>query len=75
MANKVNNTKVVTGVNTWFSYFNGWEPVSINGSRPKYSVSVLIQKSDKETITKIEKVIDAAVEQGVAKFGGKKSNK
>ena len=75
MANKVNNTKVVTGVNTRFSYFNGWEPVSINGSNPKYSVSVLIPKDDKETITKIEKAIDAAIEQGIAKFGGKKPNK
>ena len=75
MANKVSNTKVVTGVNTRFSYFNGWEPVSINGSNPKYSVSVLIPKEDKETITKIEKAIDAAIEQGIAKFGGKKPNK
>jgi hypothetical protein len=74
MANKVNNTKVVTGVNTRFSYFNGWELVSINGSKPKYSVSVLIPKSDKETITKIEKAIDAAIEQGIAKLCGKKPN-
>lgn len=72
MANKV---KVVTGVNTRFSYFNGWESVSINGSNPKYSVSVLIPKSDKETITKIEKVIDVAIEQGIVKFGDKKPNK
>ena len=24
-------TKVITGVDTRLSYFNGWEPVSING--------------------------------------------
>ena len=29
----IKDTKVVTGINTRFSYFNGWEPVSINGSK------------------------------------------
>ncbi|HEM2695146.1 DUF2815 family protein [Streptococcus pluranimalium] len=72
---KFNNTKVITGVNTRLSYFNGWEPVSINGGTEKYSVSVLIPKDDKETLSKIEKAIDAAIEEGIAKFGGKKPNK
>ncbi|RSJ24169.1 hypothetical protein D8827_00090 [Streptococcus intermedius] len=35
------------------SYANVWEPQSINGSEPKYSVSVIIPKSDKVTIQKI----------------------
>lgn len=48
--NNKNRTKVITGVNTRLSYFHGWEPVSINGGAEKYSVSVLIPKSDKETI-------------------------
>ena len=69
------NTKVVTGTNTRLSYFHGWEPVSINGGAEKYSVSVLIPKDDKETIAAINKAIDAAIEEGVAKFGGKKPNK
>lgn len=76
MANQNNSkTKVVTGVNTRFSYFHGWEPVSINGGTEKYSVSVLIPKSDKETIKAIEAAVDAAIEDGIAKFGGKKPNK
>jgi len=50
MAN-INKTKVVTGINTRLSYFHGWEPVSINGGDPKYSVSVLIPKTDKETVS------------------------
>ena len=76
MANQNNSkTKVVTGMNTRFSYFHAWEPISINGGTPKYSVSVLIPKSDKETLHAIEAAIDAAIEEGIAKFGGKKPNK
>ena len=70
-----NKTKVVTGINTRFSYFNGWEPVSINGSKPKYSISVLIPKTDTTTINKINEAIDIAIEEGIARFGGKKPNK
>lgn len=74
MAN-VNRTKVITGKDTRLSYFNGWEPKSINGGPEKYSVSLLIPKDDKETINAIEKAIDAAIEEGIGKFGGKKPNK
>lgn len=35
MANKTNNTKVVTGV-VRLSYEHVWEPVSVNGGKPKY---------------------------------------
>ncbi|CDM67767.1 MULTISPECIES: DUF2815 family protein [Bacillota] len=73
--NNKNRTKVITGVNTRLSYFHGWEPVSINGGAEKYSVSVLIPKSDKETINAINAAVDAAIEEGIAKFGGKKPNK
>jgi hypothetical protein len=76
MANQKNSkTKVITGVNTRLSYFHGWEPVSINGGKERYSVSVLIPKSDKETLKAIEAAVDAAIEEGIAKFGGKKPNK
>ena len=75
MANMNNRTKVITGVNTRLSYFHGWEPVSINGGAEKYSVSVLIPKEDKETVTAINAAIDAAIEEGVSRFGGKKPNK
>ena len=40
-------TKVVTGINTRLSYANVWEPKSINGGKEKYSVSLIIPKSDK----------------------------
>ena len=75
MANNSNKTKVITGINTRLSYFHGWEPVSINGGAEKYSVSVLIPKSDRETVAAINAAIDAAIEEGIAKFGGKKPNR
>lgn len=74
MAN-INKTKVITGTNTRLSYFHGWEAVSINGGAEKFSTAVLIQKSDKKMIDAIEKAIDAAIEEGIAKFSGKKPNK
>lgn len=67
---KLNDTKVVTG-KVRFSYLHVFEPQSINGSEPKYSVSLIISKDDKETIAAIEKAIDNAKTAGITKFGGK----
>ena len=64
------NTKVVTGI-VRLSYEHVWEPASINGSNPKYSVSLIIPKSDTKTISAINAAVDAAIKEGVAKFGGK----
>ena len=70
----MNKTKVVTGT-VRLSYANVWEPKSINGGTEKYSVSLIIPKSDKKTINAIHAAVDAAIEEGIAKFGGKKPNK
>lgn len=67
-------TKVVTGV-VRLSYANVWEPKSINGGEEKYSVSLIIPKSDKKTIDAINAAVDAAIKEGVGKFGGKIPNK
>jgi hypothetical protein len=67
-------TKVVTGI-VRLSYANVWEPASINGSKPKYSVSLIIPKGDSKTIADINAAIDAAIQEGAAKFGGKIPNK
>lgn len=69
-----NPTKVITGV-VRLSYANVWEPKSINGGKEKYSVSVIIPKSDTKTLEAIEKAVDAAIEEGRGKFGGKIPNK
>ena len=70
MANFSNPMKVITGPNTRWSYANVWEPKSINGGAPKYSVSLIIPKSDKVTVEKIMKAIQAAYEEGQGKLKG-----
>ena len=79
-ANRVNPnpgktpTKVITGI-VRLSYANVWEPKSIKGDTPKYSVSLLIPKSDTKTLAAINAAVDAAIEEGKGKFGGKIPNK
>ncbi|WP_455020721.1 DUF2815 family protein [Lancefieldella rimae] len=65
-----NPMKVITGANTRWSYENVWEPKSINGGTPKYSVSLIIPKSDTATISRINAAIEAAYTEGQAKIKG-----
>lgn len=65
-----NKTKVITGV-VRLSYANVWEPKSINGSDEKYSVSLIIPKSDKKTIQEIKDAVKNAKDEWKSKFGGK----
>ena len=66
----VNPMKVITGPETRWSYANVWEPKSINGGTPKYSVSLIIPKSDTRTVAKIKAAIEAAYKEGEAKLKG-----
>lgn len=50
-----NPMKVITGPDTRWSYANVWEPKSINGGAPKYSVSLIIPKSDTKTVAKVNR--------------------
>lgn len=70
--NKVNSNpmKVITGPNTRWSYANVWEAKSINGGAPKFSVSLIIPKSDAVTVAKIKAAIEAAYQEGAAKLKG-----
>ena len=70
MSTIANPMKVITGKNTRWSYANVWEPKSINGGSPKYSVSLIIPKSDKATVQKIKSAIEAAYKEGEAKLKG-----
>lgn len=70
MANFSNPMKVITGPNTRWSYANVWEAKSINGGTPKYSVSLIIPKSDTVTVEKIKKAIQAAYDEGQSKLKG-----
>lgn len=65
-----NPTKVITGPNTRFSYANIWEAKSINGGAPKFSVSLIIPKSDTRTVEKIKAAIEAAYKEGESKLKG-----
>ena len=70
MSKFINPTKVITGPNTRFSYANVWEAKSINGGAPKFSVSLIIPKSDTKTIEKIKAAIEAAYKEGESKLKG-----
>ena len=68
--NYINPTKVITGVNTRWSYANVWEAKSINGGKPKFSVSLIIPKDDTATVNKIKAAIQSAYEEGQSKLKG-----
>ena len=70
MSKNANPMKVVTSPDTRWSYANVWEPKSINGGTPKYSVSLIIPKSDTKTVAKIKAAIEAAYHDGEAKLRG-----
>ena len=70
MSKFMNPCKVITGPNTRWSYANVWEAKSINGGAPKFSVSLIIPKTDTVTIEKIRKAIQAASEEGQSKLKG-----
>ena len=71
MANITTNpTKVITGVNTRWSYANVWDAKSINGGAPKYSVSLIIPKNDTVTVNKVKAAIKAAYDEGQSKLKG-----
>lgn len=65
------STKVVTG-KVRLSYVNLFVPrAGAAGQEPKYSLCVLIPKSDTATVNKIKAGIEAAKEAGKAMWGGK----
>lgn len=73
MAESKNATKVITG-EVRLSYAHLFEPYAFEGDQePKYSVMILIPKSDKATMADIKAAQAAAVELGVrTKWNGKK---
>lgn len=64
-----NPTKVI--VPCRFSYLHCWEPDSVNGGDPKYSVSAIVDKKDTKTIAAIKAAIEQAKKDSVSKWGGK----
>lgn len=62
--------EVVTG-KVRFSYAYVWEPKADDKGVLKYSVAILIPKTDTRTIDAIKKAIKAAYEEGKTKLNGK----
>lgn len=53
------------------SYVNVFAPYAANGGEPKYSVTLLISKSNTQLVQQIQAAIEQAKQEGVAKkFGG-----
>lgn len=69
MSKNMNSTKVI--VPCRFSYLHCWEPDSVNGGDPKYSVSAIIPKSDTKTINAIKAAVEQAKKDSISKWGGK----
>ena len=69
MKNQSTATKVI--VPCRFSYLHCWEPDSVNGGDPKYSVSAIVPKSDSKTVEAIKAAIEQAKKDSVSKWGGK----
>lgn len=67
------STKVITG-KVRFSYVNIFRSRSFReGQDAKYSICLLIPKTDKKSVAEIKRAIDAAIDEGIAsKWGGKK---
>lgn len=64
------STQVVTG-EIRLSYANIWEPkASEEGGKLKYSTAILIPKTDKETIKKINAAVEEAKKIGITKCKG-----
>ena len=69
MAAKSAKTKFVTG-KVRFSFVHVFEPAeTLNGSL-KYSASILIPKSDKDTVARFNKAFDETKQSNAAFFGG-----
>ena len=65
-------TKVITGL-VRFSYVNIFKSRAFtDGQDAKFSICLLIKKSDTKTLDAVQDAIDAAIEDGIAsKWGGK----
>lgn len=71
MATTNTDTKVITG-KVRLSYAHLFTPAAIDDSQdPKYSVCLLIPKSDKDTVRKIKAAIEAAKQAGADKIKNK----
>ena len=67
---KRTGTKVTTG-RVRMSYAHLFEAHAIEGNEPKFSVSVIIPKTELETLNAIKEAVEQVKIDGVSKWGGK----
>lgn len=71
MAEQAKTTRIITG-KVRFSYANVFQPTAIDeGQTPKYNIAILIPKTDKKTLTAIDKAVQNAIAAGSTKLGDK----
>jgi hypothetical protein len=64
--------KIITG-KVRFSYVNVFKPSIGVGTKEKYSISLIVPKTDKDTVYSLRKGIDSAIKQGISTvWNGKK---
>lgn len=65
MSNKIQNqSKVITGPNTVFSYLNCWEPKALTeNATPKYSVSLIIKKVILKLLIRLKKQLSTHIKK------------
>jgi hypothetical protein len=64
------STKVITG-KVRASFVHLFVPKAVEDSDPKYSCSLIIPKSDTETIRAIQAAVEQAKQDGISLWGGK----
>lgn len=67
---KRTGTKVTTG-KIRLSYAHLFEPHAIDGKELKYSVSIIIPKTDTDTLKAVKEAVDEAKENGKTRWGEK----
>lgn len=66
-------SKTITTGEVRFSYLHVLEAASINGSEPKFSACIIVDKNDAETLNKIKDAVSEATQDGISdKWKGKK---
>ena len=65
-----NETKVITGSKTRWSYVRVFDPRYNDDGKPEYTISLIIPKTSTKTLEKITAAIEAAYKEGEAKLKG-----
>ena len=71
MGKNYERLKVITGPDTRWAYANVWEPKKNMNGKMRFSVRLLIPKTDTDTVKKIRRAIEGAYWADLGKIQGK----